>query len=246
MRGSKHGPVIKAGDPKGSELFHRITLPPDDDDFMPAANRRPLSSSDVKLIEAWISSGASHTLAVDATAVVTAGQTIVAEVNFQEIDANAVAKERAAFAPILSQVQSRLPNVVGYQSRTSADLVLSASWLGAKFGDNEIVVLAPLSERIVAADFSGTAITDRSAPVLAAMKKLRQLRLAHTAISDATILELGSLDRLESLSVFDTGVSASSLSLFARLSKLQHVYAGQTRIAANTVIPPQLNGKLVF
>ena len=78
------------------------------------------------------------------------------------------------------------------------------------------------------------------------MKKLRQLRLAHTAISDATILELGSLDRLESLSVFDTGVSASSLSLFARLSKLQHVYAGQTRIAANTVIPPQLNGKLVF
>jgi len=246
MRGSKHGPVIKAGDPKGSELFHRITLPPDDDDFMPAANRRPLSSSDVKLIEAWISSGASHTLAVDATAVVTAGQTIVAEVNFQEIDPNAVAKERAAFAPVLSQVQSRLPNVVGYQSRTSADLVLSASWLGAKFGDNEIVVLAPLSERIVAADFSGTAITDRSAPVLAAMKKLRQLRLAHTAISDATILELGSLDRLESLSVFDTGVSASSLSLFARLSKLQHVYAGQTRISADTVIPPQLNGKLVF
>jgi len=246
MRGSKHGPVIKAGDPKGSELFHRITLPPNDDDFMPAANRRPLSSSDVKLIEAWISSGASHTLAVDAIAVVTAGQTIVAEVNFQEIDPNAVAKERAAFAPILSQVQSHLPNVVAYQSRTSADLVLSASWLGAKFGDNEIVVLAPLSERIVAADFSGTAITDRSAPVLAAMKKLRQLRLAHTAISDATIQELGSLDRLESLSVFDTGVSASSLSLFARLSKLQHVYAGQTRISADTVIPPQLNGKLVF
>ena len=246
MRGSKHGPVIKAGDPKGSELFHRITLPPNDDDFMPAANRRPLSSSEVKLIEAWISSGASHTLAVDATAVVTAGQTIAAEVNFQEIDLNAVAKERAAFAPILSQVQSRLPNVVGYQSRTSADLVLSASWLGAKFGDNEIVVLAPLSERIVAADFSSTAITDRSAPVLAAMKKLRQLRLAHTAISDATIQELGSLDHLESLSVFDTGVSASSLSLFARLSKLQHVYAGQTRISANTVIPPQLNGKLVF
>jgi len=246
MRGSKHGPVIKAGDPKGSELFHRITLPPNDDDFMPAANRRPLSSSDVKLIEVWISSGASHTLAVDATAVATAGQTIVAEVNFQEIDPNAVAKERAALAPILSQVQSRLPNVVGYQSRSSADLVLSASWLGAKFGDNEIVFLAPLSERIVAADFSSTAITDRSAPVLAAMKKLRQLRLAHTAISDATIQELGSLDRLESLSVFDTGVSASSLSLFARLSKLQHVYAGQTRISANTVIPPQLNGKLVF
>jgi uncharacterized membrane protein len=249
MRGGKHGPVIKPGDVKGSELFHRITLPPSDDDFMPAENKRPLSVSDVELIGAWISSGASRTLAADAIAAVpanSASQTTVPELNFQEIDPNAVTRERAAFASIISQIQLRLPNVVEYQSRTSANVVVNASWLGSKFGDNDVVALAPVSDRIVAADFSGTAITDRSARAIAAMKKLRQLRLAHTAITDTTIQEFGSLDHLESLSIFDTRVTASSLSMFARLSKLQHVYAGETKIPPGAAIPTQIKDKLVF
>ena len=59
--------------------------------------------------------------------------------------------------------------------------------------------------------FLETAITDRAAWDIAAMKKLRQLRLAHTAIADKTIQELASLDQLESLSIFDTRVTESSL-----------------------------------
>jgi len=246
MHGSKHGPVIKVGDPKGSELFHRITLAPTDDDFMPAENKRPLSSNDVRMIEAWISSGASRILAVDAAPAISSERTTVAEINFPETDAISVARDRAALAQVLSKVQLRLPNVVEYGARNSADLVINASWLGNKFGDNDIAALAPLSERIVSADLSSTAITDRSGPALGAMKQLRQLRLAHTIISNATVRELASLDHLELLSIFDTRVDASSLALLARLPKLQHLYAGQTRIPAGSAIPPQLNGKLDF
>jgi uncharacterized membrane protein len=97
MRGGKHGPVIKPGDLKGSELFHRITLPPSDDDFMPADNKRPLSVNDVKLIEAWISSGASRTLTADAIAAVPANsapQTTVAELKFPDMDPKAVTRGR--------------------------------------------------------------------------------------------------------------------------------------------------------
>jgi len=249
MRGGKHGPVIKPGDLKGSELFHRITLPPGDDDFMPAENKRPLSVSDVALIRGWISAGAPRTLAAEAIAGLPANspnQMAAAEVSFPEGDPDAVARERAAFASIFSQVQLRLPNIVEYQSRTSADVVVNASWRGSKFGDNDLAALAALSERIVAADFSGTAITDRSARNIAAMKKLRQLRLAHTAITDSTIQELGSLVQLESLSVFDTRVTDSSLVTFARLAKLQRVYAGDTKIAHGAAIPAAIQHKLVF
>lgn len=249
MRGGKHGPVIKPGDLKGSELFHRITLPPTDDDFMPADNKRPLSRSEVTLIEAWISAGALRTVAADAIAAMPASapnQTTAAEVTFPEGDPDAIARERAAFASVLSQVQARLPNIVEYQSRTSADVVVNASWRGSKFGDTDVATLAALSERIVAADFSGTAITDRSARYIAAMKKLRHLRLAHTAITDITIEGLGSLEQLESLSVFDTAVTESSLSMFARLAKLQHVYAGNTKIAHDAAMPAQIRDKFVF
>jgi hypothetical protein len=55
-------------------------------------------------------------------------------------------------------------------------MVIAAAWLGPRFGDTEMGVLAPISNRIVIADFSNTAITDRSANALADMKNLRQLR----------------------------------------------------------------------
>jgi uncharacterized membrane protein len=249
MRGGKHGPVIKAGDLKGSELVRRITLPQSDDDFMPADNKRPLSASQVKLIQAWIAAGASRTLRAEVLAALsgdTSTETTIAEVTFPDTDPAAVARERAAVASALSRVQLRLPNIVEYESRTSADLVVNASWRGAKFGDDELAELAALSPSIVAADFSGTAITDRSARVIAAMKRLRHLRLAHTAISDSTIASLGSLEELQSLSVFDTRVTESSLAVFTRLAKLRKVYAGGTKISQGVARPSPLQEKLVF
>ena len=248
MRGGKHGPVIKAGDSKTSELFRRVTLPQGADDFMPADNKKPLSASDVKLIEVWIAEGASRTLSAEALGAVpgNAPNQATAEVTFPDIDPAAVARGRTAVAPILSRVQLHLPNIVEYESRTSADLVVNASWRGSKFGDDELAELVALSPSIVAADFSGTAITDRSARVIAAMKKLRHLRLAHTAITDNAIEGLGTLDQLESLSIFDTRVTESSLLVLTRLAKLRKVYAGGTRIPHDAALPLQVREKLVF
>jgi uncharacterized membrane protein len=247
MRGGSHGVVIKAGAPKESELFHRITLPQSDDDFMPE-NKRALPAGDVKLIELWISSGASGTQPVDAIKDVPTSATgqAVAEVNFEEIDLAAVAKQRASLAPIVAQLQQRFPNILDYESRTSADIALSASWMGAKFDDNGLAALAALSERIVIADFSNTAITDRSAGAIAAMRHLRVLRLMHTKITDVTVQSLGTLDQLESLSVFDTAVTSAALPAISRLPKLRRIYAGGTKISVDTSVPQEFKEKLIF
>jgi uncharacterized membrane protein/mono/diheme cytochrome c family protein len=58
LAGGEDGPVIVAGDPKASELVRRITLPPDDDDYMPSDGRKPLSSDEVHAVEQWIAAGA--------------------------------------------------------------------------------------------------------------------------------------------------------------------------------------------
>jgi hypothetical protein len=60
--------------------------------------------------------------------------------------------------------------------------------LGEKFEDDDLAALVPLSKHIVVADFSRTAITDRSAPIIGGMKRLRILRLMHTRIGDGTEL----------------------------------------------------------
>ena len=248
MRGSKHGSVIKAGDPKGSKLFHRITLPPGDDDFMPAQNKPPLSPNEVKLIELWISAGASGTQLADAIKDIPMDSALpaVAEVSFEEFDPIATAKQRARLAPIVAQLQQRFPAALDYESRGSADLVINASLLGSKFGDNDLAALAPLSEHIVIADFSGTAITDSSSSTIGAMKRLRSLRLMHTKITDTTVQALAPLSQLESLNLFGTPVTPAALTSIGHLPKLRHLYAHETKISPDAPMPEGMKEKIIF
>jgi uncharacterized membrane protein len=248
MRGGKNGLVVRAGNVQASELFRRITLPRDHDDFMPKGGKGPLSAGQVKLIELWIAAGASSTLPTDAIQYASAASpaTVVTEVTFDEIDTATVVRLRAQAAPELAELQKKFPNILEYESRGSADLLLNASILGAKFGDSDLVLLSPLAEHITVADFSRTAITDRSAPAIADMKRLRVLRLVHTRITDTTVQGLGALDQLESMNVFDTQVTPAALPAIARLPKLAHCYVGQTAIPAGISVPKNLIGKLVF
>jgi uncharacterized membrane protein len=248
MRGGKNGPVVRAGNVQASDLFRRITLSPDHDDFMPKEGKRPLSAGQVKLIELWIAAGASGTLPADAikAAPAASASPAVAEVIFDEIDPSAVKHLRAGIAPSVAEMQRRFPNILEYASRNSADLHLNASILGTKFGDSDLAVLEPLAERITVADFSRTAITDRSVNAIASMKRLTVLRLMQTRITDTTVQGLGALDQLESLSVFDTRVTPAVLPTIARLPKLAHFYVGQTAIPVRISVPKALTGKLVF
>jgi len=246
MRGARDGHVIRPGNPQGSELWERVTLPKEDDDFMPADKKRPLSPREVKLVELWISAGASGTLPADGIKNLPRPDTAVAEVSFHEINPVALARERATLAGVVSQLQQRFPNLLDYESRSSADLVMDASLWGAKFGDNELAEFAPLRERIVAADLSNTAITDRSAGSIAAMKHLRKLTLMNDRVTDTTVEALRSLGELESLNLFHTAVSAAALQAISGLPRLQRVYVHETKISAEASIPVPLKDKISF
>ncbi len=248
MRGGKDGPVVQAGNAQGSDLFRRITLPANHDDFMPKG-KKELSSDDVKVIALWISAGASETIAKDAIMNAPLGSsasTAVAEITFEETDPAAVLRMRSPIAATVAQLQKRFPNILDFESRGSADLRLNVSILGARFGDNDLADFASVAEHITLADFSRTGITDRSASTIAAMKRLRALRLMNTRITDATLLRLGNLDQLESLNLFGTQVTSASLSAISKLPRLAHVYVGQTPIPPRTHVPDALEGKLVF
>jgi len=243
LHGGKHGVVIKGGDPKSSELLRRITLTPSDGDFMPA-ERGPLPESQIKLIDQWISTGASGTMPSD---VGSSGSTAtVSEVTFPDADPAAVARQRVEIAAAVAQFQQRFPNVLDYQSRDSADLVLNAAWMQSKFGDNDLSALSALTDHIVSADLSNTSITDKSAVAITAMKRLRILRLMHTHITDTTLQSFGSLEELEILSLFDTQITSRALPGLARLPKLQHVYVGETKVSAGDRVPEGVAHKLVF
>ena len=199
MRGGKDGAVIVPGDPKSSELFHRISLPASDDKAMPPSGKPALTPDEVTVIRLWIAAGASGEIRT-----IKGAPKPVLEVKIPENDPAAVRQQRAPLAAAVAQLQARFPGVIMYESRSSADLEVDASLKGASFGDPDLAALMPLKARITRADFSGTAITDASAPMLAGMTALTRLRLARTAITDRTIEALVGLKSLKSISLVDT------------------------------------------
>lgn len=245
MHGGEHGPVIKPGEARASEILRRISLSPSDRDFMPQEHS-PVPAGDVQLIEQWISMGASGTMPRDATPPSGGATPALAEVSFEVLNPAATAKQRSEIDPIVAQLQQRIPNVVDYQSRGSADIVVNAAWMRSRFGDTELAALNSIADHVVSADFSSTAISDKSVSGIAAMKHLHVLRLAHTQISDEGLRSLRSLTELQSLTLFDTRISAAGLDALAGMSKLQRIYVGGTRISSATHVSPEIEHKIIF
>lgn len=205
LRGGKSGIVIKPGDARNSELYARLILPSSDDRAMPPEGKAPMREDEIEVVRLWIGAGASHVLHV---AAIKGAPEPIKEVHFAEVDEATVTKERAPLATQMTQLQARYPGAIAYQSRSSADLEINVSLLGPSFGDADLAALAPLAERIVRADFSGTAITDASASTIARMERLHALRLANTAVTDAMVSTVSALDSLQTLTLIGTAVTA--------------------------------------
>jgi uncharacterized membrane protein len=65
MRGGENGSVVVEGRPDFSELYNRITLPSDDESFMPAEGKTPLTEAEVAIIEWWIAAGLPNEITMD-------------------------------------------------------------------------------------------------------------------------------------------------------------------------------------
>jgi hypothetical protein len=57
-KGGESGQAIKPGDPSGSELYRRITLPSTAEDYMPKNHKSPPSAAEIEVLRWWIAIGA--------------------------------------------------------------------------------------------------------------------------------------------------------------------------------------------
>ncbi len=180
LRGGKHGAVIHAGNADGSELLARVRLPQSDERAMPPQGREPLSADDATVIGAWIAAGASPDHEADD---IRGAPPPVRQITGPEIDPLAVERARAPLAAAFEDLRGRYPGAVSYASRGSADIEVNASLIGRSFTDQDLAALAPLGDRIVRLDVSGTAVTDASAAVLRELRRLQVLRVVNTRVT---------------------------------------------------------------
>jgi hypothetical protein len=187
LRGGKHGAVIRASDAEGSELLSRMLLPPTDERAMPPQGKEPLDADDATIVRLWIAAGASP---VRVAADFPDAPPPVRQVEIPAMDEHAVRQQRAPLAASYQALSARYPSAIAYASRGSADIEINVSLIGESFGDEDLAALAPLREKIVRLDLSGSAVTDASANELASMENLRWLRALNTKITAATLAPL--------------------------------------------------------
>ncbi|MGC1902953.1 MAG: c-type cytochrome domain-containing protein [Candidatus Acidiferrum sp.] len=223
IRGGKDGPVVKPGDPKNSELYHRVTLPRDNKDAMPAEGKPGLTASELKVIEFWIASGAME------------------KVTAERVNATAPPEPaRLIVPPLTPDYRPRSDKIAALQAQLGVRLVLRSqdpqdgiilrtASAPERCDDAVLRALNPISNLIVDVELARTKVTDEGMKTLGGFVNLRYVDLSYTGVTSRGLVSLTSLGKLESLNLTATGVDDQGVLPFRRKKGLRHLYLFGTK-----------------
>ena len=234
--GSENGSVLKAGDPDKSELFYRVTLPHDDDDFMPPSGKAdPLTEAEVALFKKWIEDGADFGNWVGSTEgkpkeVTNSGDKVpVSEIQevYKRIAESLPELEEKQWASV-SEAGARVARLAIKSPLVSVDFRLSPE-MATPEAIGTIKTIAP---HVTELDLSKTAIGDDSLSILADTPNVIRLNLSQTEVGDAALKQIGNLKELRYLNLYGTQVSDAGLKHLHSLKNLEAIYLWQSKASA--------------
>ncbi|MDF1741181.1 MAG: hypothetical protein P1U86_18615 [Verrucomicrobiales bacterium] len=241
--------TVAPGDAAESELIVRVTLPSDDDEFMPPKGDG-FTEEEIKLLSLWIDAGAKAD-----TKLADLGEASMIEPLALAVEAtHADSKEEVADTAIATfesvwdtltpeEQDARMTEVMVAADKyhfsvmpiSAEDDRLRVNVINAakEFGDDQIKLLEPIAERIVWLDLARSQITDEALKTVGKMRGLERLHLENTKTTDAGIAELGGLQQLEYLNLYGTGVGNGIFETFKKLPNLKKIYLWQTKVDAS-------------
>jgi hypothetical protein len=227
LKGGENGPVLKPGDASKSTIYQVVTLPKDDDDFMPPKGD-PLTDAEVKLLKEWIDSGANfggwkgNMEGAPADAATPAAK--VAKEREHEVFYQKLA---AGLKPADEQAMTRAKEAGAQIFQLKADLpLLRVDFLTgvSKCTDDKVAALLPLKEQIAQLDLGRTAITDGALKTVGQLSRLASLDLRQTKVTDAGLEALTGLKNLQTLNLYGTEVTDAGLAHLAAIKSLKQVF----------------------
>lgn len=231
LSGGESGPSIVPGDPEKSELYRRITLPEDHEEFMPAEGKAGFGEDELALIRWWIEQGAPAT-------------TLLANMEVE----NDIASRLGRVLRLGEPVAGRLPateaapaDTVALRQAREQGFVIERIEPGSNFLEvrlpftgetpQKMDVLLPLKAQIAWINFSDGGIQDETLATIGQLTALTRLNLSGNPVSDKGLAYLSELQELKSLNLYGTSVSDQSLNTLKSLQKLSSVYLWQTKVS---------------
>lgn len=246
MKGGEDGPAITPGSLVSSELYRRITLPPDHKEFMPSKGKKPLTETQVAILEWWIENGAPRSGLVS---TFKPSEDMVKV--FQEFYGLGKSKAEDLTGP---QADTAILNSIGKQGfivhrLSSTSNLLEASLPKGGSTDIDMKSLLGLKDQLVWLQLSNSGVSDKDLEAIGQLPNLIKLNLNHNDISDKGARYLKNLSKLEYLNLYATHVSDSSVVPLMSLPRLKELYFWQTKVTANyleTLKPYRPNLKIIL
>lgn len=226
--GSDFGPVTVPGKPDDSLMFELISLPPDDEDVMPAKGD-PLSDAEKETIRKWIEQGASI---ADWTPDPAEVERVLA--------ARAAAEKPVTILDSLAQGLEPAPQSVIDEltelgaiampiDMKSPLLRVNLQFVGEAANDDLLMKLMPLTGHLTWLNLAGTAVTDEGLAALASFPKLTRLHLEKTQVGDEGVAAITNLEHLEYLNLYGTNVTDVGLIHLTKLPNLKKLYLWESQ-----------------
>jgi len=245
LKGGKNGPAIVAGSLSKSELYKRITLDPEHEDFMPTDGKTPLTQVEVEIIQWWIEKGkAVNGKKLSELKYTQKIKPIIA--NYLKIGDN---KNTTVFAD--SNYPQRNPNIPVFSNLKLLDSLRNLGlnirimqhqplMLDITLPENKGIQitsiksdLKSIAKNVIWLNLSGCNLTDKDLDFLPLLINLEKLRLEKNPITDETIPLIATLKHLEAVNVNETGLSRAGVEQLKGIPSVKRVYEWKIGVVGN-------------
>jgi uncharacterized membrane protein/mono/diheme cytochrome c family protein len=227
--GGDTGLAVVPGNLEASELYYRITLPSDDEAFMPAEGKTPPTAEQIEILRWWIAAGAPHDTTVGAVGAADVEAILAVELGLADAPASASSAPRVAADPALVERLFAAGFLARQVSQDDAHLVVAMGSPSTRLDDARIAALAAAAPTIVDLNLAGTDLDDAELAAIGALPVVTHLRLARNRLTDNALATLATLHALEHLNLYgNAGITDSGLATLAASGSLRELYLWQT------------------
>jgi len=233
LKGGETGPSVVPKDLAKSYMYEVVTLPKDDDSFMPPKGD-PMTEAEIKLLKEWIEGGADfggwkgNMEGAPPEAVAAAAAKVVKPRDHDLFYAKLGEGLKPAAEADIAKAKAGGAQV--FQLKLDSPLLRADFLTGvSKCDDAKLDALTPIQDHIAQLDLGRTVITDAGLKKVAQLTRLAALDLRQTKITDAGLEALSSLKNLQTINLFGTEVSDAGLKHLATMKSLKSVTVFQTK-----------------
>jgi len=230
LAGGETGSVVVVGRSADSELFRRVTLPRDAEDFMPAEGKTPLTTEQTEILRWWIDAGAPADELLGETNL----DSNIRALLTTELGING--SERSSEPAIADAQLVAALNEAGFLvrqvSQSDARLTVRVLSPGKALAREQLDALLMAAPQIVELDLQDSKIEDEDLEGFEQFVELVRLRLSGNEVTDKGLATLASLGRLQYLNLYgNQGVTDAGLDTLAAVAALRNLYVWRTGVS---------------